>query len=122
MTDLCEARVRIVEYLTGVAPLDKQNAPIGEETELYYDLGLYGDDLFEMTIWMEKEFGMEPTGYMLRRAPPESFMPPFSDILNWLYRRCLRRPKKRYGSLKVRDVINAAAAGSWPDHQEQAPQ
>lgn len=118
MTNADEAYAKIVQYLVDYTVPKYPHKTITEETELYYDLQMYGDEIFDMIVWLHKEFGLEPTGYMLRRAPPEPFMPPISTILSWCYRRLLRRPERRYESLKVQDVVDAVSAGKWPDHGE----
>ncbi len=82
------------------------------ETNLYRDLGMYGDDLaFDVVIWATREFGVEGNFHLTRYAPAEHSFP-------WL-RRTLRRlfGKKppQYESLTVSDVVAAIEAKRWPD-------
>jgi hypothetical protein len=54
------------------------------DTELYRDLGMYGDDLaFDVVIWATREFGVEGSLHLTKYAPAEHSFP-------WL-RRILRR-------------------------------
>lgn len=54
---------RIVEeHLRGMLPPRKRDMPITSETELYGDLGFYGDVLaFDVIGWAGREFGVEGT-------------------------------------------------------------
>jgi hypothetical protein len=74
---------------------------------VYADLGLYGDDLNELIIWIFKEFGVQPNLDIAHFAPGESFL--FRFPANWKR----QRSRGRYGSLKIRDIISAIEAGRW---------
>lgn len=48
---------RITAYLSRVTA--KHGLSIADETEIYYDLWLYGDDLYELFLWLHQGFGIE---------------------------------------------------------------
>jgi acyl carrier protein len=85
-------------------------APITEETEVYRDLGIYGDEIVDLVWWLEKEFGVKTNIDPFRFAPRETN---FFGL-----RRTIRRMlgyEAQYESLKVRDLIAAIEAERWPD-------
>jgi len=91
-----------------LAPRDRA-MPITPETELYDDLGMYGDVLaFDLVWWANHEFGVEPNLRISDYAPGEC--PSFFRLLAKL----ARRPKGYYRSLKVRDVVTAIETKRWP--------
>jgi hypothetical protein len=79
----------------------------GEGWSYPVDLGLYGDDLYELIIWIFREFGVEPNINIADFAPGESFL--FRLPASWKR----QRNRGRYGSLKIRDIISAIEAGRW---------
>jgi hypothetical protein len=74
------------------------------DTEIYYDLGIYGDVLY----WAHREFGTTFDHFKLKvYAPDEHWM-------NWRrWRRESDRRKGRYRSFKVRDLVEAIERGAW---------
>jgi hypothetical protein len=83
---------------------------ITDDTEVYYDLGIFGHDLYEFVVWVSKEFGIERRINLDEYGPRER-MPPV------LFReRRVRREREqgRYKSLKVRDILTAIESGHWP--------
>jgi hypothetical protein len=57
---------------------------IALETELFHDLRIYGDDLYEFVIWLNKKFGVETNIELGRYAPPEI---PFLRLYELIRRR-----------------------------------
>ena len=98
--------VEQLRYLSGSA------GPITSETEVYADLGLYGDDIFELVLWMHKEFGVEPThsDNVFVYAPTEMT---FFGIRESI-KRLLGISPRRYKSLKVRDLVSVIEKKQWP--------
>jgi hypothetical protein len=85
---------------------------ITPDTELYRDLGIYGDDLaFDVVVWATEEFGLEGTVDVRKYAPPEQSF----HRLRKRLRHLLGREPHQYQSLKVRDVVAAIEAKRWPD-------
>ena len=85
--------------------------PVKPETELYGDLGIYGDDIFELVIWANREFGVEPNLRILDYAPGEC---PFRPLWRFLGR-LIGNQQRHYKSLTVRDVVCAIQAKRWPE-------
>jgi len=81
----------------------RYRSAITPETEVFHDLRIYGGDLYELVTCLNKKFGVETNIELGRYAPPEM---PFL----WIYKLMMRR---RYDSLKLRDVIMAIEAGRW---------
>ena len=80
---------------------------IQDDTEIYYDLGLFGDDLDELIEWLGTTFRIDFSSMDIREFGPEEpgdFVPRFGD--RWLG----RRP---YKSLKVCDLIQAIDSRRW---------
>lgn len=98
---------RVTTRLREIAgPLPK-DFDISEETEIYYDLGIYGDVLyFDLLSWAHKEFGVTFDIDMREHGPGELVLiPPF-------LKHRLDKVKRPYRSLKVRDIVAVIEAGS----------
>jgi hypothetical protein len=100
------AREKLVAYLRMGA---RKNVPISDATEIYYDLGLYGDDIFDLVVWAKKELGIAFPLELKKYAPAETN---FFRIRRWLQRTIGEEP--RYQSFTVRLVLDAAKQGRWP--------
>jgi hypothetical protein len=94
---------KVEEYLLRSLVAQHRAIPITSETELYRDLRMYGDDLFEMVLWVNREFGVETNLHIASYAPGES---PFFRLFRFLAKIVGRR-ERQYASLKVRDVLSA---------------
>jgi hypothetical protein len=53
-------RTKIIEHLEAVRPRGHPVVPISDNTELWYDLGIYGDELFDFALWARDALGIEP--------------------------------------------------------------
>jgi hypothetical protein len=83
--------------------------PITGTTELYYDLGLAGDDLYEAIAAVRARFGTDFSAMDLTAYAPGETEALFSlDLL----REFLGRPR-RYRSLTVDHLAQAVEAGAW---------
>jgi hypothetical protein len=80
------------------------------DTEVYRDLGIYGDEIVDLVWWVEKEFGVKSNLNPFRYAPHES---PFFPVSRAIRR--LVGLERQYASLKVRDIVAAIEAKCWPD-------
>lgn len=98
---------KVVEKLTTMASLKTDLTTIGPETEIYQDLRIYGDDLFELLIWINDEFDVQIIIEGAKYAPGET---PFFAITQAI-RKALGGGRKRYKSLTVRDIVQAIDAG-----------
>jgi hypothetical protein len=100
---------RVVEWLSGMAARKYRTSPITCDTEVYHDLKLYGDDLFELSMWLYREFGVRPT------LDPGIYAPGEQPFLRRLFRIMTGHDEPQYKSLKVRNIIAAIEAKRWPD-------
>jgi len=98
---------KIAGELRTLVPLKVWSEPITLDTEIYKDLKIYGDVLFDFLMWIEREFGMQITISGNDYAPPEG---PFLGIFKALTG-AASGSDRSYKSLKVRDVVQAVDAG-----------
>jgi len=110
MTEQHAAFRKIAERLSMMAAPKDRAEPIKYDTELYYDLHLYGDDLFEFVRWVDGEFGVRADLDFSKYGPREF---PFVSVLHAL-RSAIGLGEPQYQSLKVSDVITAIEAKRWP--------
>jgi len=110
MSDNAEVFRKLVERLTKMTAPQYRAVPITENTEIYRDLRIYGDEIVDLVWWLEKEFGVKTNINPFRYAPHEV---PFFGVLRTIRRVVGIEPQ--YESLKVRDIITAIEAKRWPD-------
>ena len=85
---------------------------ITEDTEVFGDLCIWGDEIVELVWWLDKEFGLKSAGIdPFHFAPKEGNFSPLQRAL----RKFFGIKPLQYESLKVRDIIAAIEAGRWPD-------
>jgi hypothetical protein len=104
---------KVEEHLRTIISPRKRGIPIGLETDLCRDLGIYGDDLaFDVILWAQREFGVvEGSLRFADYAPGER---PFCSF--WRLSGKLTAKKERtYMSLTMRDIVAAIEAKRWPD-------
>ena len=102
---------KVADYLLRAAAPKYRTSPVTADTEIYYDLRLYGDDLFELIRWINQEFGFVLELNVAAHAPTEHPFPWLADAFSTMVG---RRHKHRYKSLKVRDVVAAIETRRWP--------
>jgi hypothetical protein len=102
-----ETYSKVIAKLKTMAPLNTDTASINPETEIYPDLKIYGDDLFEFLIWIDKEFGVQVFVAGGKYVPSET---PFFAVTE-AFKKAVRGRSHRYKSLKVGDVVQAIEAG-----------
>jgi hypothetical protein len=100
-------REKIVAQLRQMTAARYRHLPITDDTEIYYDLRIFGHDLHEFVVWVGNEFGV-PVGIDLAEHAPREGMPPLL-FRNWRERR--EREKRPYKSLTVRDVLGLVERG-----------
>jgi hypothetical protein len=101
---------KVVERLYKMTAPKYRSTPITEDTEIYEDLGIFGDEIVELVWWLEKEFGVKTNVNPFRYVPREGA---FRGML-----RMIRRSMGfavQYESLKVRDILAVIEAKRWPD-------
>ena len=102
---------KVVVWLSRSTAVNTKLTPITLETEVYYDLGLYGDDLYELVMRLYREFGVGPELRLAEYGPREW---PFHRCRR-IIRKLLSRSEPQYTSLKVRDIVAAIEARGWPN-------
>jgi hypothetical protein len=71
--------------------------------------------VLDLAEWMESEFGVEIALYPFVHAPPEPLFPEILSVFLWFLRMITGRAKKRYPSLKLRNLVEVVHAGKWPE-------
>jgi hypothetical protein len=105
---------RVEEHLRKVLPPRRRAVPITPETELYRDLGMYGDVIaFDLVLWARREFGVEGRFRLTDYAPGERPFQRLRRILGKL----TGRKERQYKSLTVRHVVTAIESKWWPDER-----
>jgi len=94
-------REKIVTRLKQMAAPPYRHLPITDETEIYYDLRIFGHDLYDFLVWVDNEFHV-PTHIDLADHAPREGMPPIL-FRSWRERR--EREKRPYKSLTVGDIL-----------------
>lgn len=100
---------RLLGHLHAISGAHARGLAVTPDSEIYYDLDIYGDEFVELVWWIEKEFEVESRVNISDYAPSERPLPFF---YGWMQRRDAK--KNRYKNLKVRDVVAVIEAGHWP--------
>ena len=90
-----------------------RDIPISAATELYYDLGLAGQDLGDAIDAIREPFGTDFSLMNLRKFAPNEVEHNFGLNLVRAFREW--RGKRTYRSLTVASLIKAVESGSWHD-------
>jgi hypothetical protein len=100
-------REKIVAQLRLISGPARQHVTITDATEIYYDLRIFGQDLYDFLVWVANEFGVPVEIDVAQHAPRER-MPPLL-FRNWQERH--EREKRPYKSLTVRDILGIVERG-----------
>jgi hypothetical protein len=103
---------KVAEQLYKMTAPQYRVAPITTETEIYQDLGIYGDEIVEFVWWLEREFDVNTNVNPFRYTPRDGVA---SGILRLI--RKIIGSKPHYDSLKVRDIMAVIEAKRWPDSE-----
>jgi len=60
----------VVEHLSSMTTSKVPASAISEDTEIYLDLKIYGDEIVSLVWWLEKEFRVKNNIDPFRYAPP----------------------------------------------------
>jgi len=98
-----ETARRVIEFVAR----ERGSRPeaIHEDSDLWEDLGLAGDDVDEFFLAFSEEFGVP-----LKGTPLKGCFPGEGWILFWPQEHFFK-PTRRY---RVRELIEAAGTGRWP--------
>ena len=96
-----EARERIVARLRELSFL--KDRPIVDDTEVYADLAIDGDDLEDLARWMAATFAVDVSRAELGRFAPEAGAPALGLF-----------GLRAYRSLTVSDLLDAVETKKWP--------
>jgi L-fucose isomerase-like protein len=110
MANGAEVFRRVVERLSGMTPPKNRAFPITEDTEVYRDLEIYGDEIVDLVWWLEREFGVTTNVDPFKYAPREY---PFFQALKKIKK--IIGIERQYKSLRVRDIIAVIEAKCWPE-------
>ena len=110
--DEAETRNKVLEFLKTVGTTRRRSAPINDDTELYQDLAVYGDDLYELVVWAREELGIKPDLILGEHAPGEAWSTPLRRLMERS-----TRYRSRFQSLTVGDILKAAKRGHWYENQ-----
>jgi hypothetical protein len=110
MVDNPEIFHKVVERLSRMTAPQNRVFSITRDTEVYRDLGIYGDEIVDLVWWLDREFGVKTNINPFKYAPHES---PFLQTSRAIRRLIGLEP--RYESLKARDILSAIEAKRWPD-------
>jgi hypothetical protein len=107
---------KVVERLARMASPKTRSVPITLDTEVYRDLGIYGDEIVDLVVWLSEEFGIAGVTSPFVYAPREfPYAFPFLEWFCAVTRALGIGAKPHYKSLKVRDLIAAIEAKRWPE-------
>jgi hypothetical protein len=101
---------KLAEQLLKMTAPQYRTTSISEDTEVYGDLRIYGDEIVSLVWWLEREFGVMTNINPFKYAPREL---PFAFVLRPIRKFLGLEPQ--YRSLKVRDILAAMEAKRWPD-------
>jgi hypothetical protein len=110
VADNVEVFRKVTERLSKMAAPQNRAFPTTEDTEIYRDLGIYGDEMVDLVWWLDKEFEV---GLIIN-----PFRYAFHEIRFLRLFRTIRRiigVEPQYQSLSVRDIVSAIEAKRWPD-------
>jgi hypothetical protein len=106
---------QIVRHVTEVLLRlsDHRGQAITPSTELYYELGLAGDDLGDVIDEIRAPFATDFSPMDLRRYAPNEVRHNFGFNLFRAFREW--RGERTYRSLTVRSLVDAIQRGAWSD-------
>jgi len=106
-------RDQIVEIVAEAAGGD--GSSINGETELWRDLHIGGDDMSELFVRLQKEFGVNLDGLDLKNFCPNENDVLLAQVTEWLRKKVGLGRGRHYSSMKVVDLISAVESKSWSD-------
>jgi|CXWL01.1.fsa_nt_gi hypothetical protein len=104
MVDDQEVRARLYERLRELIVVERD---FNVSDEIYYDLKLSGSDLFELLIWVGREFDVNFSAMNIGDYAPHEG----PEIVRPILELCGRRP---YRSLRIGDLLRVIESKAWP--------
>jgi hypothetical protein len=91
----------LLRKLRALSCVDTKITP---ETEVFYDLRIYGGDMDDLFMWITNEYGIKFSNMRGRYAPGDA------DLFPFLFRLFKTRP---YKSLTVQKLLDTIASRAW---------
>ena len=91
---------------------------INGESELWRDLHIGGDDMLELFLRLQKQFGVNLDGLDLKNFCPNEDDVLLTQITEWVRKNVGLRPEMRYTSMKVSDLIASVESKNWSDRHD----
>ena len=88
---------------------------INGQSELWRDLHIGGDDMLELFLTLQEQFGVNLDGLDLKNICPNEDDVLLAQITEWVRKKVGLSPEMRYTSMKVGDLIAAVESKSWSD-------
>ncbi len=107
MTKDTETYRKLTEKLMALTAA--RGVSISPDTEIFYDLRIYGIELLELFLWINREFRVELKVDISLYAPGES---QFGGLFQKIWVR-LTGKHPHYKSLSVRRIVEAIEKGQW---------
>jgi acyl carrier protein len=109
-SDLKARVLAMVSEFTCVQPLE-----ITQETTLFYDLGIDGDDAVEFFEEFERAFRVDLTDFKIEKHFGTEASEPLSSIMTWLQGWWTKNHDSAAGvvPISVHDLVEAARLGRW---------
>jgi len=102
-----EALDRIVHLIRDVT---KNRQPVGMNTEIYRDLGLWGDDAGGLLDRFSAEFGVDMAGFDFSKHFREEGSYLAEGIVNMVRG---KKAHEKFLPVTVRDLVASVLAGKW---------
>lgn len=90
--------------------VSKKREEIFESTEIYYDLGIFGDDFFDLVMWLAREYQISTNINFLDYGPKEKNFS-FSKIFGRFFP---EKKEKSYKNLTIANILDVIEGKSWP--------
>jgi len=106
-------RDQIIAMVADAAGVDV--SAINGQSELWRDLHIGGDDMLELFLTLQEQFGVNLDGLDLKNICPNEDDVLLAQITEWVRKKVGLSPEMRYTSMKVGDLIAAVESKSWSD-------
>lgn len=95
---------RILNFLQKEMCIDHEL--LNDNKRLYHDIGIYGDDYYDIMVWISNEFSVDLDGCDMRQLCPSEVEP---EKLFF---------KKKYIPLRILDIVSLSHVKSWKTYRQ----